>query len=120
MRFTIPKGQDFYCEFEIKEPGTSTPMDITGCTGIFNLSTLGFTCTEAIKDAPMVIQDAVNGVISLSLTADQTKDLISEVGFAEDGYAPIATYKGRVDITGLEKPISVDIRQIYISDMGCT
>ena len=119
MRFTIPKGQDFYCEFEIKEPGASIPMDITGGIGTFNLSTLGFTCTEAIKDAPMVIQDPVNGIISISLTADETKDLISEVSFAEDGYAPLATYKGRVDITNLEKPISVDIRQVFISNMSC-
>ena len=119
MRFTIPKNQDFYCEFEIKEPGASIPMDITGATGVFNLSTLGFTCVEAIKDAPMVIQDGINGIISVTLTADETKDLISEVAFAEDGYAPIATYKGRIDISDLIKPISVDIRQVYISNMSC-
>ncbi len=119
MNFTIPKGQEFYCMFVIKEPGSGTPMDITGATGLFNLSTIGFGCEAEIVDAPMVVEDAINGEISVTLTSTQTASLLSRIGFAEDGYPPIATYKGRIDITGTTNPISVDIPKVFISNMGC-
>jgi len=118
MRFTIPRGEEFYCMFQIKEPGSGTPMDITGATGLFNLSSIGHSCSEALTDVPMVIEDAVNGEISVTLTIAQTTDLIPRIGFAEDGYPLIATYKARLDISASD-PISVDIPQVYISDMSC-
>jgi len=119
MRFTIPRNQEFYCEFQIKEPGSGTPMDITGAIGLFSLSSIGHSCTTELVDIPMVIEDAVNGLISVTLTAEQTADLEGRLGFAEDGYPLIATYKGRIDITGTTTPISVDIPQVYVSEMSC-
>lgn len=118
MRFTIPKGKEFYCEFLIKEPGSSTPMDLTGAAGTFSLSSIGPNAYPEIIDAPMAVSDAINGIISVTLDATETKDLVSDTGFAEDGYMPVATYKARLDVTGVTEPISVDIRQVYISDMG--
>ncbi len=119
MNFTIPKGQEFYCMFVIKEPGSGTPMNLIGATGLFNLSTIGFGCEAEIVDAAMAVEDAVNGEISITLTSTQTADLLSRIGFAEDGYPPVATYKGRIDITGTTNPISVDIPKVFISDMSC-
>lgn len=117
MRFVIPKGVAFYCEFEVKEPGSSTPMDLTGATGTFTLSTIGPNVSLVLSDVPLVVQDADNGVISVSLTADQTEDLVSRRGFAEDGYPIVPTYKAQLDIQA-EDPISVSIPQVYINDSG--
>ena len=117
MKFTIPRGQEFYCEFVIKEPNSGTPMDLTGAIGLFNLSTSGLSSIEVIVDHPMTIVDAVNGLIAVRLSADQTADLIPKIGFGEDGFPLLSNYKSRLDIIASE-PISVDIPKVYISDMG--
>ncbi len=119
MRFTISKNKEFYCKFQIKEPGSSIPMDITGATGLFTLSTIGIGCVSTIVDAPMIVEDAINGEISVTLSAADTALLEGRIGFAEDGYPLIATYKARIDITGTANPISVDIPKVYVSEMTC-
>ena len=119
MKFTIPKNQEFYCKFQIKEPGSGTPMDITGAIGLFSLSSIGNSCVSELTDVPMAVEDAVNGEISVTLTVDQTANLEGRLGFAEDGYPLIATYKARIDITGITNPISVDIPKVYVSEMSC-
>ena len=117
MKFVIPKGVDFYCEFQIKEPGSSTPMDLTDAVGTFILSTVGPNVELTLGPIAITIEDPDNGLISLSLTGAQTQDLISRRGFAEDGYPLIFTYKGQLDIQA-ENPISVCIPKVYINDSG--
>ncbi len=119
MKFTIPRGQEFYCEFQIKEPGSGTPMDITGAIGVFSLSSIGYSCTVELTDVPMVVEDAVNGKISITLDETQTANLEGQLGFAEDGYPLLPTYKARIDVTGITTPISVDIPKVYVSEMTC-
>ena len=116
MNFTIQEGSDFYCEFTVKEPGASVPMNISGATGTFTLSTIGHDNCIAIT-APLNVVDGQNGVIAVSLTADQTKGLISRVGFPEDGYMPIPTYKAKLDIQA-DNPISVLIPKVFIAAGG--
>ena len=118
MNFTIAEGADFYCEFTIKEPGASIPMDVAGATGTFILSTIGIDTCVVITQ-PMTVVDGPNGLMSVSLTAEQTTGLESRVGFPEDGYLPVATYKALLDITATE-PINVLIPKVYITSGGET
>lgn len=121
MQYTIPRGQEFYCEFVIKEPGSGTPMDMTGGSGVFNLSEIGVNPCLVLADVPMVVEDGINGVISVTLTAEQTAPLIGRRGFAEDGYPIIPTYRATLDMINAEAlPINVEIPQVYISDGGET
>ena len=117
MRFVIPRGKSFYCEFTVKEPGASIPMDLTGSTGTFDMSTIGPNSCLVLEAIPLGIVDAENGIVSLSLTPEQTADLTSRRGFAEDGYPIVPTYKGSLHIVGTEE-IYVEIPKIYISDSG--
>ena len=116
MKYIIPRGKDFYCEFVIKEPGASVPMDVTGMTGTFTMSEIGMnpctvlTTTVSVKDGP-------NGIVSISLTALETTKLMGRKGFAEDGYSLIPTYSGSLDLM-LTQPINVVIPKIYILDDG--
>ncbi len=117
MKFEIPKGKPFYCEFAIKEPGSSVPMDLTGATGTFTLITIGTDACIAIPATPMTVTDPTNGKMAVSLTSEQTDDLVSRRAFAEDGYPSIATYRAGLDITASE-PIYVDIPKVYVLDDG--
>ena len=124
MRFVINRGQPFSCEFVIKQPGASVPLDITGSIGTFTLSTIGINACIVIPATPLTIVDdlaAQNGQFNLDLTAEQTTDLVGNKGFAEDGYQLIATYTGALDIWHPEEgDIFVDIAQIYVKDQGVT
>ena len=57
MKFIIPKGVEFYCEFQIKEPGSSTPMDLTDSTGTFILSTIGPNVELTLGPIDLVVED---------------------------------------------------------------
>ena len=119
MRFVIPQNEEFYCMFQVKEPGSGTPMDLTGASGVFSLTTIGIECLEVLTGVVMTVEDAINGEISVRLTSEQTSGLVSEIGFAEDGYPLMPTYKARIDISSIEAPISVDIPKVYVSTMSC-
>lgn len=119
MKFIIPKGKEFYCEFTVKEPGAGVPMDLTDATGTFTLSTLDIEPCVAVGPVDLTFPDPINGLAAVTLIATQTEDLISQRGFAEDGYPPMATYRAALDIE-TENPIYVEIPWIYVSDGGST
>ena len=100
------------------EPGTSTPKDLTGYTGTFDLSTIGPNPVLTLDGKTLTVKDAVNGVVSLSLQTTDTDSLVSRRGFAEDGYPIVPTYKAELNLTDGSEPISVEIPKVYISDMG--
>ena len=116
MKYTIPRGEEFYCEFAIKEPLASVPMDVTGATGTFNLVRIGVNPCSVLEE-PLAVVDGPNGIMSVSLTAVQTKDLTGRKGFMEDGYPLIATYTANLQIHASEE-ISVSILKVYIADSG--
>ncbi len=120
MKYIIPKGKDFYCEFTIKEPGAGVPMDVEGMTGTFTLSEIGIDpCVVLVTD--IFVVDAENGLIAINLTANETNSLETRIGFAEDGYPIMATYSASLDLL-LDQPINVIIPKVYILDSGenCT
>ncbi len=124
MRFVINEGQEFTCEFVIKQPGASVPLDITGATGTFTMSTNGPISCEVISATPLVIENELNGqngIFTLTLTAEQTTGLQGDKGFAEDGYPLIATHTGALDIQHpIEGEIFVDIAKIYVKNLGAS
>ena len=120
MKYIIPKGKDFYCEFIIKEPGAGVPMDVGGMTGTFTLSEIGIApCVVLITN--IFVVDAENGLIAINLSAEETSLLESRSGFAEDCYPLIATYSASLDLL-LDQPINVLIPKVYVLDSGenCT
>jgi len=119
MRFTIPRGKPFYCEFVIKEPGANIPMNVTGATGVFTLVEYGYNGCIALDALPMQVVDGMNGIMSINLIAEQTGGLLGDRGFKEDGYPLLPTYRAQLDIVANE-PISVDIPKVYILDDGFT
>ena len=116
MRMTIHEGQPFYCEFVIKEPGASIPKDVTGASGTFVLSTLGHSPKKVLEQSMSVV-DGPNGIMSVSLDTIQTTGLLARVGFMEDGYPPIPTYKAELNINANE-PISVFVPKVYVVKQG--
>ena len=116
MKYIIPRNKDFYCEFVIKEPGATIPMDVTGMTGTFTLSKIGDDpCT--VLTVPISVVNGQNGIISINLSAEQTKGLVGRKGFPEDGYPLMPTYSGSLDLL-LDQPINVVVPKIYILDAG--
>ena len=116
MKYIIPKGKDFYCEFTIKEPGASVPMDVTGMTGTFTLSEIGVNPCSVITTSIYVV-DAQNGVIAVSLSAEDTNTLHGRKGLPEDGYMLIPTYSASLDLFK-DNPINVVIPKVYVLDSG--
>ena len=116
MKYIIPRGKEFYCEFVIKEPGASVPMDVTGMTGTFTMSKIGVNPC-AVLTTSVTVKDAINGIVSITLSAVETDSLLGRKGFAEDGYALMPTYSGSLDLVK-DYPINVVIPKIYILDDG--
>ena len=116
MKYVIPRGKEFYCEFVVKEPGASVPMDVSGMTGEFTLSKIGINPCSVLT-TPISVVDATNGIISITLTSTETGALTGRKGFAEDGYTLIPTYSGSLDLLK-DFPINTIIPKIYILDDG--
>ncbi len=120
-KFVIPEGRAFECIFPIKQPNSPTPMDLTGATGTFTMSTIGKGSCIVLDKIPMTVYDALNGKFKLSLTAEQTTGLVSSEAFEEDGYPLSATYKVLLEINQSEYgQIFANIPQVYIYDSGST
>lgn len=117
MRFVIPKGKAFYCEFQVKEPGTAVALDLTNASGTFSLSTIGVEPELYLDNISLTFPQPENGIAAVTLTAAQTANLVDRRGFAEDGFPMIATYKAGLDIDA-EHVIFVEIPQVYISNLG--
>ncbi len=127
MKFTIPKGEEFYCEITVKQPGASVPMDLTGATGDFSLYSAGYNACMAIDHKAVVIENPDNGLISITLTAEETSTLTSRIAFGEDGYPTLPTYKGEIHLENIpdsldthKQPdqIFVEIPRVYVTDKG--
>lgn len=121
-KFTINEGLPFKTVFILKEPRSTTPLDLTGSTGTFNLSSLGESSCKVLEGIEMTIEeelDAINGRFTLTLTAEQTSGLGTKLAFEEDGYPTLPTYKARLDITSPDYGlIYVYIPKIYIVQDG--
>jgi len=117
-KFTIPQGREFEGIFVIKEPNSGTPLDLTGASGTFTLSSIGVAGCVVIDKKAMGIFDAINGKFKITLTADETADLETSLGLQEDGYPLSATYKALLDIDASVGKVYVRVPQIYVESVG--
>ena len=121
-KFTIVKGRTFTCTFIIKEPGSPDPVELdTGDTGTFTMSTIGAGPTVLLTQAMTLgtSEDNSNGKMFLSLTAEQTALLPSDIEFGEDGFPLHATCQALLDITTSSTgKIYARVPQIYVVYVG--
>ena len=117
-KFTIPQGREFEGIFVIKEPNSGTPLDLTGASGTFTLSSIGVAGCVVIDKKAMTIFDAINGKFKITLTADETATLETSLGLQEDGYPLSATYKALLDIDASVGKVYVRVPQIYVESVG--
>jgi len=118
-KMVIVEGKQFEAIFVIKQPGSETPLDLTGSTGTFTMSTTGENPCKVIDNKAMTLYDAINGKFKITLSSEETTGLDSDVAFEEDGFPLAATYKAYLDITSPDYgQIFVRIPQIYVEDGG--
>jgi len=121
-KFKIVKGREFKCTFIIKEPGSPDPVElIVGDTGSFILSTYG-PAPSILLEVNMALgtlEDNANGKMFLTLTAEETALLPSDVQFGEDGFPLHPTCQALLDITSVVTgKIYAQVPQIYVVDIG--
>jgi len=122
-KFKIVQNRIFKCTFIIKQSGTTDPIQLSmSDTGTFTLSTYGIDPQVLLSKVPMALgtsEDNANGKMFLTLTADQTKDLPSNIQFGEDGFPVAPTCQALLDVsTATEGTIYAQVPQIYVVDIG--
>jgi len=121
-KFKLVKGREFKCTFIIKEPTSPDPVElIPGDTGYFTLSTYGVD-PSILLNVPLELgtpEDNANGKVFLTLSAEQTADLPSDVAFGEDGFPTHPTCQALLDITSAATgKIYAQVPKIYVIDIG--
>jgi hypothetical protein len=98
-KFTISKGSDNTFIFTIKQDNSTLPLTIeNGDTFFADLVALEGDAYAPVTNKALVIEDAANGKISLTITAAETDDnsgtaLVKEKGSKVDRYYLRPTYK---------------------------
>ncbi len=121
-KFKIVKGREFKCTFIVKEPTSPDPVElVVGDSGTFTLSTYG-PGPEVLLNSTLALgteEDNANGKVFLTLTAEETADLPSDVQFGEDGFPLHPTCQALLDITSaVTGKIYAQVPQIYVVDIG--
>lgn len=98
-KFTITKGLDNTFVFTIKADGSTLPMEIDEVNDTFvaYLKTLDDDTTVLTKS--LVIEDALSGKVSLTITSAETTPLVGDKGTKTDRYYLRPTYKLIIDCT---------------------
>ena len=119
-KFTIIKGRPYYAEIVIKETGSYTGVTLnTGDTATFTVVTIGSNPKTVIDRKTMNPIIGSTGTFILELTDIETKDLVGDTEFGEDGYPLSATYRGLIDADVQGKGhIYGTIPQIYVEETG--
>ena len=120
-QFTIPKGRAYTFTVKVIEKDSFLPQDLT------HMSTAKFslhrTNTMCLYDTPVngTVVDAVNGVLSFTLSDVYTDGLEFERGPAVDGYYSKPTYNAVIDVTFNDGtlPITALSTKVYVQPMSC-
>ena len=72
----IDQGSSFSKQFTIKNPvGSSTSFDLTGCTILSSMKKIPESSSIVIEFYCEIVGDPEEGIISISLTPDETVDI---------------------------------------------
>ncbi len=121
-KFKLVKGREFKCTFIIKQPGSPDPVELVpGDTGFFTLSTYG-PGPKVLLNSTLALgteEDNANGKVFLTLTAEETANLPSDIQFGEDGFPSHPTCQALLDITSASTgKIYAQVPKIYVVDIG--
>ena len=122
-KFKIVQGREFICTFVIKEPSSPNPVELLiGDSGTFTLSTYGPGPEILLTNVPLELgttDDNLNGKVFLTLTAEQTANLPSDVQFGEDGFPLHPTCQALIDVDSQSiGKIYAQVQKIYVVDIG--
>jgi hypothetical protein len=98
--FIITKDLDNTFVFTIKANNSTLPMEIIPASDTFvaKLIKLGDdTVATVALTKSLTVSDALNGKVSLVITADETENLVSDKGTKTDRYYLRPTYKLLID-----------------------
>lgn len=77
----IRKGRDVSIPIQMRVKGTTTPINLVGCSVRAQIREMRHRDSVLIVEFTAVITDAVNGRLSLTLTDAQTADITQTKGF---------------------------------------
>ena len=117
MRLIIYAGRSFSCDFTVvSDDGVTAEVLDPSDTATFSAQTSGTNPVSIIKDEPMTLIDADNGLFELTLTAEQTALFSQYVGFQEDCFQPICNNMGFIDFTlvsgNRQATVSIAVKEI--------
>lgn len=114
--FTIIKGEALSFDINIKENGTTLPLELqNGDSAVFSLINKK-TMAKIIDDKPMVIVDYLNGKIRGDISAVESALCPLKRSSAEDGYIPRPNLEIVVTAsTALQGDMTAFIRNVYVS-----
>jgi len=120
-KFIIPKGQSFEATIVIKSKGSPTgePLNPTDVGEFIISEAYGNMCQ--LLTIPLVVSDADNGKVSLTMTAEETALLPYDIGNKEDGSKPMQTCKAMVKMPILSgETVTGYIYSVYVYSTGVT
>lgn len=120
MRMTIIKGKPFQADFVVKMNGSTNTLPLNPAdTGKISFYTIGVNPSKVLSDVAMTQQDSANGTFRCNLTAEQTVVFETRLGFGEDGYPVMPTYKAFIEFQTVNQGyMQSEIEEIYVVDMG--
>lgn len=96
QKFTITKGIDNTFVFTIKADNSTLALVIDP-TDTFTASIRTLSDSVTVITKPLVVTDARNGMVSFTLSASETANLLSTRGSIEDRYYIKPTYSLLID-----------------------
>ena len=119
MRMNIIKGKPFQADFVVKANGSTTALVLDPKdTGTITFFTIGNN-PETTLEKNLLLTNTEMGTFTLYLTSEETALFDTRIGFGEDSFPVIPTYKAALEFKTLSQGhMSALIDQVYIVDMG--
>ena len=117
MKLIVYAGREFKADFTVVSADgvTGEVLDPTD-TATFSAQTSGPNPESILKDVPMTLIDADNGLFELNLTTAQTSVFKQYIGFQEDCFNPICNHTGYLDfilVSGdRQATVSIAVKEI--------
>lgn len=121
--FTIPKGREYVFTVKVLQKDSFLPQDLTALnttTSSFELIKSSDLVKVTTPGVVMVVLDAVNGVLKVTLPNTYTTGLAYERGEKVDNYYPKPTYKAllHLNFTDTTPDRTVVIDKVYVLPVG--
>ncbi len=117
MKLIVYAGREFKADFTVvSDDGVTGEVLDASDTATFSAQTSGVSPVSILKDVPMTLIDADNGLFELNLTTVQTELFHQYLGFQEDCFSPICNHTGYIDFTLVsgdrQATVSIAVKEI--------